>query len=504
MLLAIGLVTGLAWWDEEREASAALHDLETEQTIVASSLAASLRAHLRTLEGDAELIAATGSSDAAGRYRPATTRAAGTPRQTTGDGSRMLVTVTLPDGRQVDLGVRAGDLLDREHSIERAGELTVFLLAPDETAFRATDGRVIASAPLTGALDRGVTAVRLTRPEAAEVGLPARMAMAGLARIDAGALGRWAVVAVATAARERDRERRARGRLLLGVVVTSALVLVFGGFALRKQRREFALARELAVAEAQRAGEEALAQAQRIATMGTFAMGIAHEVATPLGVIMGRAEQLLGRVQGDERASRGAQAILSQTDRIQQIVRRFLDMARGGVPTLERADPAEVARAAVASVEHRFEKAGVALRMDIPDGLPDVQCDRALLEHALVNLLLNACDACEAGRHVEVAARADALRVAFVVQDDGAGITREHAARATEPFFTTKAKGEGTGLGLAIATEIAKSHRGDLTIAPNEDRGTRACIELPLATQAIEPLRVVASPDFALPEQRDP
>ena len=384
----------------------------------------------------------------------------------------------------MDLGVAARNLLDGDRPIERAGELAVFLSAPGETSFHATDGRTLDSPPLRDALDHGRPALRLGRPEAAHVGLPARTAMAGLAQVEAGALGRWGVAVVASAARERDREKRAVWRLVLGVFVTSGLVLVFGGLALRKQRKELELARELAIAEAQRAGDDALARAARIATMGTFAMGIAHEVSTPLGVIVGRSEQLLGRVQGDERAVHGAQVILQQADRIQNIVRRFLDMARGGPPSLERADPAELARAAAASVGHRFSRASVALTTDIPPTMPAVQCDRALLEHALVNLLLNACEACRPGGHVEIAARVDSDRVAFVVTDDGVGIPTEHAARATEPFFTTKPEGEGTGLGLAIATEIAKSHRGELTIAPGASRGTRASIAIPLARGA--------------------
>lgn len=68
--------------------------------------------------------------------------------------------------------------------------------------------------------------------------------------------------------------------------------------------------------------------------------------------------------------------------------------------------------------------------------------------------------------------------------DDGVGIKPEVAARAKESFFTTKAAGSGTGLGLAITSEIAKSHRGELTLAPNGDRGTRACIEIPVAMKA--------------------
>lgn len=304
--------------------------------------------------------------------------------------------------------------------------------------------------------------------------------MAGFARIDGGDLGHWGVIAVASAARERNREKRAIWRLVLGVLLASGLVLAFGGAALRRQRRQLELQRELAVAEAQHARDEELLEAERVATMGTFAMGIAHEVATPLGVIIGRAEQLLAKVRDDERAVRGAQTIVTQADRIQHIIRRFLDMARGGPPALERVDPASIVRAALDAVEHRFTKAGVVLACDIQPGMPTIQCDRDLLEHAIVNLLLNACEACTEGGHVEIAARADAERVAFVVTDDGAGITPDNALRATEPFFTTKPRGAGTGMGLAIATEIVKSHRGELTIAPNATQGTRALIEIPL------------------------
>ncbi len=483
MVLAIAAVTALAWWDDQREADAALRDLETQQTVVASSLAASLRAHLAFIERDAARVADTGAAGPNEPYAPSVVRLEPEPGPMAPGPARLIVSVPLAGARRVDLGVTVAQLLGTDPQSERTGDSTVFLSAPGDPSLHALDGRTVDSPALRTALDENTRAIRLDRPQAAQVGLPARTAMAGLAHVDAGALGRWSVAVVASAARERDREKRALGRLVLSVLVTSSLVLAFGGIALRKQRKELELSRELAIAEIQRAGDEALAQAQRAATMGTFAMGIAHEVSTPLGVIMGRAEQLIGRAQNDERAMHGAQAILKQTDRIQQIVRRFLDMARGGPPSLERTDPSEVARAAAASVQHRFSKAHVGLATDIPSTMPDIQCDRALLEQAIVNLLLNACEACQPGEHVEVAARADAASVAFVVTDDGAGITSEHAARATKPFFTTKAEAGGAGLGLAIATEIAKSHRGDLTIGPNAGRGTRACIEIPIAEQ---------------------
>jgi len=125
---------------------------------------------------------------------------------------------------------------------------------------------------------------------------------------------------------------------------------------------------------------------------------------------------------------------------------------------------------------------GVVLESEIPDGLPEVHGDQHLLEHALVNLLLNACDACERGGRVDIRAGIFAGQLRIEVDDDGVGISPTDAARATEPFFTTKA-GNGTGLGLAIANEIVKSHRGTLVITPRTPHGTRASIQLPLPTE---------------------
>jgi signal transduction histidine kinase len=139
----------------------------------------------------------------------------------------------------------------------------------------------------------------------------------------------------------------------------------------------------------------------------------------------------------------------------------------------------------VALVDHRFRKVGVALELEVSGSLPAVACDQPLLEHALVNLLLNACEACKPGGTVRVRATADAHDVAFVVTDDGVGIKPADAARAMEPFFTTKPAGQGTGLGLAIASEIIKSHRGTLVLEPLPSHGTRACIEIPVSESGV-------------------
>jgi signal transduction histidine kinase len=326
--------------------------------------------------------------------------------------------------------------------------------------------------PLPG-LGPATRVLRLERPDAAAIGLPERVAMVGVAPIP----GRGRLAIARTASRQRDRDREGFERLVLALVLATGLVASFGGLALSRQRRQLGLERELAV----RAKDAELEQLSRAATMAALGSGVAHELATPLGVIVGRAEQLLSRAGGDERIAKNAQAILDQAAHVDGVVRGLLGLARGAPIELREAAPDDLVREARALVEHRFARAGVHLAQSVR-GAPPVRCDPLLLEHALVNLLLNACDASRAGDTVTIAVEPGAGEVAFVVTDDGEGITPADAARAIQPFFTTKPAGKGTGLGLAIANEIASTHRGSLAIGPRLPRGTRAAITLPIGT----------------------
>jgi two-component system NtrC family sensor kinase len=350
---------------------------------------------------------------------------------------------------------------------------------PGDARLRTSSGGAVTSPLLSAALDRGLPAVRIPRDDAPSFGLPQRTALAGLA--PAGAGGAWDVVAVATAERQRDREFWARRRSILSVVTAAGLVLAFGGLAMRNQRKELVLERELALEDERRGRDERLARASRAAVMGTLAMGVAHEIATPLGVIAARAEQVAAKVDGDERLTTSVRAILTQIDRIKQVIGGLLGLARGDAPTAERIEPARVIDEAVGLTEHRFGKSRVHLCREVDANLPAVLGDPRLLEHAVVNLLLNACDASCPDGEVTVRARRVDADVEIAVEDSGAGISPADVGRALEPFFTTKPRGEGHGLGLAVAQEIVTSHRGTLTLAPRAPRGTRAAIRLPPA-----------------------
>ena len=433
----VGVIAGVAalgYWDERREYAAALDDFAQEQATLARSVADDIQGRLAqtTAIGDGEVSA----------------------------------------------------LLRSVNHLGGPSALTVLAETPTGAILTA-DGRKVELPELSRALAGGHATVRLAGVQAATLGLPERTAMAGLARLDAGRVGRWGVAVVASAERQRDRERWARLRLILSTALAAALVVGFGGHALRRQRTELELQYELEVSKVERERDERLARLSKAATTVTLASGMAHEISTPLGVISGRAELLSQRVKGDEQASGAALAILEQSQRIKDVVQRFLNLARGGSPTLQDASPAALMDAAVALVEHRLEKAGVRLLRSEAAPLPAVRCDPTLLEQAIVNLLLNACDACSRGGTVEVGARASGDLLTFDVRDDGEGIAERDAPHAGQPFFTTKPQGKGTGLGLAIVNEIAKCHRGSFVIERQQPRGTRASIRLPLERRAV-------------------
>ena len=428
MALSLSVVAGLAYWDSARESSAALRDFAEEQVTLAKALGVSLA------------------------HRP------------TGD--------TALDITAVAEGLAA---------TQRGHALVVLVGRTGDDHWRAAGGRTVVSPALGAASARGDAVLRVGRDEAPAFGLPGRTALAGLAGIDGG----LTIVAVASAERERDRERWAVRRLILRVVLAAGLVLVFGGLAVRKQRAELTLEHQLAIADLAQQRDERLQRASKAAALGTLAMGVAHELSTPIGVIALRAEQIQARATADERTGAAAGTILSQTERMRQIIRGLLGLARGDAPVADRVEPRALVQQAIGLVAHRFEKAEVTLGARVDDALPDVVGDPLLLEHAVVNLLLNACDASPRGAAVTVTVSAspDDGGVVLRVDDEGSGISPSDADRVMEPFFTTKPRGAGTGLGLALANEIVNSHRGKLALAARATGGTSAVIHLPPAEQ---------------------
>jgi signal transduction histidine kinase len=428
MLAAVATVALLAYWDARRESDAALADFAQEQRTLAVALAMDVKDRLHVNQNRASLP----------------------------------------------------EILDGLRRAQRPRGNVIALLPPGAREFVTADGAPAALDSLRGELLAGHTSARLTRETAALLGLPARTALAGLARVEDDENGTWGVIAVASAKRERDREQWAKWRLLLSVVTATGLVSAFGGLALRKQRSGLTLKNQVLLAHTRQQADERLQAASKAATLGTLAMGVAHEIATPLGVISLRAEQLADKLAAEERGSAAARAIIEQCERITQIIRGLLGLARGGTPAAQEIDPRTLVEASIVMVAHRFAQSRVSIGTNLPADIPTITGDPRLLEQALINLLLNACDASPPGASVQVSLATDAKMLLLSVADQGSGISPKDVDRALQPFFTTKPDGKGSGLGLAVAREIVNSHRGTLTIAPESPRGTKAVIHLPI------------------------
>jgi len=215
-----------------------------------------------------------------------------------------------------------------------------------------------------------------------------------------------------------------------------------------------------------------------------LAAGIAHEVGTPLGIIRARAELLLDDIdRGPSR--RALEAIVEQIDRISSIIRQVLDFSRVQPVELGRVDVAEAVQSALDLLGHRLRQQKVTAQADVPPEVPPVAADASQFQQVLINLVLNACDACESAGHIQVTASvAKAQRVRLEIRDSGAGIEPAHLLAVFDPFFTTKKRGEGTGLGLPIAASIVRNHGGEISLASTPGAGTTVTVIWPAAREA--------------------
>ena len=247
-------------------------------------------------------------------------------------------------------------------------------------------------------------------------------------------------------------------------------------FGFREFRAQALARHQLELAEQRRAGEEVLARENRTATMLTLASGVAHEVGTPLGLIRVKAEALRDALQ-DSPEEQDARTILGQVDRLRDVVQGFLRVARGSMPEQTRVAPATLAHSVRDLISHRFQAAEVGLELELAPEIPEVRVNALLIEHALVNLLVNACDASPRGGLVTLRVRHEAEDVVRELLDEGEGVREEDRERLLKPFFSRKA--QGTGLGLALTNEIARMSRGSVTLAARSPRGAVATLRLP-------------------------
>jgi two-component system, NtrC family, sensor histidine kinase HydH len=260
-------------------------------------------------------------------------------------------------------------------------------------------------------------------------------------------------------------------------------------YQLAKANREETRKLEVAATQLEEANQslkEAEAQvrrSERLAALGQLTAGLAHELRNPLGTMKSSAELLGRQVAGEnEIAKEMAGYIVTEVDRTNSLITRFLDFARPQHLRLEKGDIEELLDRVVQRFER--EKSGAAASVSVyknysPD-IPQISFDGELLERALLNLVMNAAQASAPGSVVTVRTRLVETNtgpsVEIAIIDRGSGIDPKHLESIFNPFFTTKSA--GVGLGLAIVSKIVDEHGGQITVesTPGEGSVFRVCL----------------------------
>jgi signal transduction histidine kinase len=244
--------------------------------------------------------------------------------------------------------------------------------------------------------------------------------------------------------------------------------------------RQISLAIERRQAQVDRNNlEEQLRHADRLATIGQLAAGVAHELNEPLTSILGFA-QLVSRDEDlPMQAVRDVDKIVNASLHGREIVKKLLIFARQMPTKKQPLDLNTIVEDGLYFLESRCAKEGIEPVRLLASDLPQIFADPGQLQQVLVNLAVNAIQATPPGGRLFIETRTQDDWVVLSVEDTGEGMSEEIQKQAFLPFFTTKDVGQGTGLGLAVVHGIVSAHGGSIEVTSDLGKGTRFDIKLP-------------------------
>ena len=227
-----------------------------------------------------------------------------------------------------------------------------------------------------------------------------------------------------------------------------------------------------------------LAQSERLASLGQFVAGIAHEMNNPLQGVLGHLELLMRSSRAARPLRKDLRGIYQEADRAAKIVQNLLIFSGSRPLTRKRLRLERVVARAVASRRAACRKLAIEVLRSDEEELAPISGDPLLLHQALLNVLINAEHAASIGQppaRIWVTVRQDRERgvLSTSIRDSGPGIPEEVLPRIFDPFFTTKEVGRGTGLGLAITYGIIQEHGGAILASNDPGGGASFTVELP-------------------------
>ncbi len=210
--------------------------------------------------------------------------------------------------------------------------------------------------------------------------------------------------------------------------------------------------------------------AEELATIGEMVSGLAHEIGTPMNVILSHVEMLESSVR-DEKGEKRLAIIREQIDRITKSVRSFLDLARPDAPVFAPTSIQEVLESSLAFIRETLRKKQIELQTSFSPS-PTLLADSKRLQQLFLNLFINSIDAMSENGELFVTINSVDDHACVSVKDSGHGVAEKDIPHLFEPFFTTKAAGHGSGLGLAVAKHIMEEHGGNICVKSEPGAGT--------------------------------
>lgn len=228
--------------------------------------------------------------------------------------------------------------------------------------------------------------------------------------------------------------------------------------------------------------EQRLRQTERLAEMGTLASGMAHEIGTPMNVILGRAEQLMRKTQ-EETTKKSLEVIVAQVERITKIMNQLLTFARRKPSERRRVNLGQALDDCLEVLQERIRRMCIKIESNYETTLHPVHvlADPDQMSQVFLNLFINAIHAMPDGGTLRISLERTNSHVKAIVADTGHGIPKEDLPKIFAPFFTTKEVGQGTGLGLTVVHGIIQEHGGSIEVESEPGQGTTFTVTLPAA-----------------------